>query len=195
MAPLNSQALVRSQSFRRQGELQPEVVLTSDGGLASAYYNIAKVMRPSFLAWKCLWRAGQHVKRAIEARAGPTDNLLAIRGSIRLRMGYWPGAVSDFKEMLRLRESAGAPPQKIADALMHLGHAYAFFPLLGKGRNLLKESVEIFEVYPNDPNLARARRKLATAYKLAGQFALAEETRQQAESDASKTAADDQLDR
>lgn len=38
VAPLNSQALIRSQGFRRHSELQPEVILPPDGALASAYY-------------------------------------------------------------------------------------------------------------------------------------------------------------
>lgn len=97
--------------------------------------------------------------------------------------------------MLRLREAAGAPQRKIADALMHLGHAYAFCPLVGKGRSLLRESVRILERYPDDPNLARARRKLAFAYKLAGQTTRAQEELQKAELDASRLAAYDQIGR
>jgi len=195
VAPLNSQSIVRSQGFRQHGELQPEVILPPDGALASAYYSISGLLGASRYGWKCLWRAGAHVRRAINSRDGRSDNLLAIRGSIRLRMGYWPGAISDFRKMLHIREGAGAPPQKIADALMHLGHAYSFCPLSAKGRDLLRQSVAILESYPDDPNLARARRKLASAYKLAGQRDREEQTKAQANADARRLGAYDQMDR
>jgi tetratricopeptide (TPR) repeat protein len=192
LEPLYSQYLIRTQGFASHAEFQPEVVLPPDGTIASAYYSIASLLGGAYY-WKSLWRAGQHVRRAIEARNGPTDNLLAIRGSIRLRMGLWPWAISDFQEMLRIREKANAAPHKIADAFMHLGEAYALFAVSSKGRDLLQKAVNILEEYPNDPNLARARRKLAAAYRRALKHREAEEALRMAELDASRLAALDQL--
>jgi hypothetical protein len=195
VAPLNSQWVIRAQGFRGRPELQAEAILPPDDGLASAYYSIAGLLGAGVRHWNCLCRAGQHVKRAIDARGGPTDNLLAIRGSIRLRMGLWPGAILDFTRMLRLREAANAPPETVADALMHLGFAYSLFPLMPKGRDLLRRSVEILKGYPNNPNLARARRKLAFAYKIAGQRKRAGDALAEAEADASRLGAYDQMGR
>ncbi|MBZ5596021.1 MAG: hypothetical protein LAP39_27580 [Acidobacteriia bacterium] len=192
LAPLHSQDLIRSQGFASHPEFQPEVVLPPDGAIASAYYSIASLLGGIYY-WKSLCRAGQHVQRAIEARNGPTDNLLAIRGSVRLKMGLWPWAIADFDKMLQIREKAGAPPHKIADALMHLGEAHALFPVSSKGRNLLRTAVNILEQYPNDPNLPRARRKLAAAYRFALRRREAEDTLRMAELDASRLAAFDQL--
>lgn len=193
IAPLNSQALLRSQAAPENEECSPEVKLPPDGAMASAYYSLGGILGFGPSGWECLWRAGRHVQRAIEARSGPTDNLLAIRGSVRLRMGWWPGAISDFSKMLRLREANDAPPQKIADALMHLGTAYALCPLLSKGTDLLHKSVDVLSANPHDPNLSRAKRKLAFAYGLRGDRTLAERYRREAEADAQRVAADDQI--
>jgi len=192
IAPLQSQYLIRSQGIVSHPEFHPEVVLPPDGALASAYYSIASYLG-GMCYWKSLWRAGQHIHRAIKARNGPTDNLLAIRGSIRLRMGLWPWAISDFARMLHIREKAGATPPKVADALMHLGEAYALFSLSSAGRDLLRKAVSIFEKYPDDPNLPRARRKLAEAYKRAGKFKEAEDELRMAKLDAERIAAFDQI--
>ena len=195
VAPLNSQQVIRSQRFRRSDEFQAEVQLPPDGALASAYYSIARILAPSLDAWLCLRRAGRHVKQAIDARGSAHDNLLALRGSIRLRMGNFVGALTDFQKMVRLREASGAGEQKKADALMHLGHAYSFVPCLARGCDLLSASVKILEQFPNDPNLPRARRKLAFAYKLRGQRARAREQLELANREASRIAADDQMNR
>ncbi len=180
IAALNSQTEVRSQHFSSHGEFEPSVKLPPDGANASAHYNTARAMGFSSEARQCLRRAGSYAKQAIVTH-GETDNLLAIRGSIRLRMLNWPGAISDFKKMLRLREVAGASPQKIADAQMHLGHAYSCCPFIAKGRDLLQKSVETLEFYPDDPNLARAIRKLGFAYRVAGEWSKAAELKEKQE--------------
>jgi hypothetical protein len=192
VAALNSQALLRAQAIPRSDEFAPRVDLPPDGALASAYYSVARLMglRPS--RWACLLRAGRHVQRAIEARGGPTDNLLAIRGSIRLQLGLWPSAASDFRRMLRLRGRSAASSGKIADARMHLGLAYALCPLSSKGVDLLSASVRELSAHPNDPNLPRAKRKLALAYRLRLDWARAERCRREAEEDARRLNALDQ---
>lgn len=195
IAPLNSQRVIRSQHFQNTDEFQAEVQLPPDGALASAYYSIAGILVPHLDAWRCLYRAGKHVKLAIEARGSANDNLLALRGSVRLRMGNIFGAIADFERMRQLRETIGASEPKKADALMHLGHACSLVPCFSKGRDLLKESVAIYERFPNDPNLPRARRKLAFAYKMRGQRARAREQIELANLDASRIAVYDQMNR
>jgi hypothetical protein len=192
VAPLQSQMLLRSQTVPRRDEMGLEMKLPPDGALASAYYSIAGLLGFGHHRWQCLRRAGQHVRRAIEARGGPTDNLLAIRGSIRLQLGWWPGAVSDFRRMLRLREASGASPQKIADAQMHLGFAYALCPLSSSGLDLLCKSVETFAATPDDPNLPRAKKKLALAYFLRCRPSLGRRYKLEAAADAARTGALDQ---
>ena len=63
-------------------------------------------------------------------------------------MGLWPWAITDFSKMLRIREKADAPAHKIADALMHLGEAYALFSFSSKGTDILKKAVAILEEIP-----------------------------------------------
>ena len=195
VAPLNSQVIIRAQTFGAHSRLGPEGILPPDGALASAYYSIAGLLGFGVTRWQCLRRAGRHVQRALANRTGPKDNLLAIRGSIRLRMGYLTGAIEDFTEMRRLREDAKAGPLKIADALMHAGFAYAFIPFHPQARALLSASVTILENYPENPNLPRALRKLAFARKMSGDLRGARELAARADAHAAKIAADDQLTR
>lgn len=191
IAPLNSQVIVRAQLSDRD-LLPAEFSLPPDGALASAYYNVAKITGTPF-AFRPLLRAGRHVKRAIETRRGPLDNLLAIRGSIRLRLGNWPGAVSDFKEMLRVRQKAKSSPQKHADALMHLGSVFLFWPAGRKASDYLSEAVSILEHFPDDPNLPRARRKLAKAQRIAGRISDARANEAKAKAEATRQGALDQI--
>lgn len=183
-----------SRAFRPHEKL-PSDVLPPDGALASAYYSIALLLGLGKNYVRCMRKAGNYVDQAMRNTAELNDNLLAIRGSIRLRFGYVFSAVTDFEEMLHLRETRQAPPNKIGDALMHvgLGHLSTFRFL--KGRDFLKKSVELLARYPNDPNLPRARRKLALAYRLTGRLGLAREMQEQANQDAERLGALDQLDR
>jgi hypothetical protein len=190
VAPLNSQMLLRSQAIPKSEEFSPEVRLPPDGAMASAYYSLAGVLGYRLSRWECLRRAGWHVQQAIVSR-GPTDNLLAIRGSVRLRMGWWPGAIADFQKMLRLREEQGASQAKIADALMHLGQGYALCPLSSKGTELLHRSIELLST--NDPNLPRVKRKLAFAYRIRGQRTRADHFYREAWADAERLGAYDQM--
>jgi tetratricopeptide (TPR) repeat protein len=192
IAPLNSQVIVRSQSFPKDSEFTPEIILPPDGSLASAYYNIAKVTGGIF-GFRALRRATQYINRAIETRGGPTDNLLAIRGSIRLRSLNWFGAVADFQQMRKIREGNGSSPQKLADVYMHLGQAYAFLPFSRRAEDLLKKAVAVLEAFPDDPNLPRARRKLVELYDRIGNDIAAEDCRQKLIEEARRQGTDDQL--
>jgi hypothetical protein len=118
--------------------------------------------------------------------------MLAIRGMIRLRLGHAFSAVDDFREMLRLREGGSA--LEIADARMHLGEGYLFLAgKLREGRDLLRESVGTYARYPDNPNLPRARRKLARAYLLNRQIGLYRRTKAEAAQDALRIGALDQI--
>jgi hypothetical protein len=191
VASLNSQWLIRNQGYQPTGAWQPEVELSPNGSLASAYYSIASSL-PIGWSQLCLYQAGRYIKQAIDAQ-GPTDNLLAIRGSVRLHMVNIPGAIKDFQELVRLRKVPGVSEEKRADALMHLGHAYSLFPFSARGRTLLSASADFYRQHPDHPNLPRVLRKLALAYKLSGRFRLARATLAEAHNEAQRLAAFDQL--
>jgi tetratricopeptide (TPR) repeat protein len=139
-------------------------------------------------------RAAKHVERAIDEQGSPTPGLLAMRGSINLALGNIFRAVEDFKEMLCLRESAGTSEREIADAQMQLGFAYSLC-MLPRGRALLRASVHTLRKSPDDPNLARALRKLAFSYKLVGNFRRARKYQAEANSVAAGLAEYDQMNR
>lgn len=184
VAPLNSQTVIRGQL----GETQPP-----NAPLASAYYSIANLMRFGRRRLECLWRASRYIEEAVRREGDGNPGRLAIRGMIRLRLGNVWGAVLDFKEMLRLRERAGAPPAQIGDAMVHLGFAYFFCGRWLKGRDYLERGVQAMSLNPNDPGVARAKRKLVLAYRLTGKSARARQIQLEAETDAVRLGALDQV--
>ncbi len=196
VAPLHSQYLIRSQTCKENADGLTEPATPPYGGLASAYFSIARFLGFGLDHWRCLQRAGEYVALAIRSRKEPSDNLLAIRGSIRLSFGNLFGAIDDFKTMLSLRRASNASPERIADALMHLGQAYAVIPFKArKGCEILNESVKLLRTIPDSPNLPRALRKLALAYRNAGNLARAKELTEESEAAAVRVAAFDQMNR
>jgi tetratricopeptide (TPR) repeat protein len=141
--------------------------------------------------------AGYNAQRAFLAAQGPSDNLLAIRGSILLRMKLPWLAIKDFEKMLDIRERENMSEDRIADAHMHLGDAYSCCPLSKKkkeeGLALLLKGVQVLSHSTNSPNLPRARRKLADAYWRLGHVDEYEKTLRQSEEDATRLGAFDQI--
>jgi tetratricopeptide (TPR) repeat protein len=186
VAPLHSQTIIRAQMNSSSPPYGP---------LASAYYSIANLMPVGFRRLGCMKRAGKYVQDAIRLSGGQNAGELAIRGSIRLRCGNPWGAVSDFKTMLRLRERAGADEELLGDAMVHLGYGYLFCGHWLKGRNYLERGVRAVSTNANHPSIARAKRKLALAYKLTGRFADSKSVYEDAQKDAIRLGALDQANR
>ena len=186
VAPLNSQTVIRMQS-------QPADL--PYGPLASAYYSIANLMPLGIRRVECLRRAARYIEEGIQRSKGQNPGQLAIRGSIRLRFGNPWGAASDFEKMLRLRERSDESEESIGDALVHLGFAELFCGRWRKGRDYLERGVVAVCKNPDHPSAARAKRKLALAYKLTGRFADAKILIQEAQVEAVRLGALDQADR
>ena len=186
VAPLHSQAVIHAQL---PGGHAPT------GPLASAYYSIGNLMPFGPRRLECLNRSLEYIEDAIRLSDGQNPGHLAVRGSIRLRLGNPWGAVSDFKKMLEIREQMGESEQKLGDAMVHLGYGYLFCGRWWKARDYLERGIEALSKNPNDPGIARAQRKLAIAYRLTGRFPEARNTRAQARQNAARLGALDQLDR
>lgn len=186
VAPLHSQTIIRTQL---------RAAYAPHGPLASAYYSIANLMPLGFRRLGCLKRASEYIEEAIQLSGGQNPGQLAIRGSIRLRFGNVWGAASDFKSMLRLRETAGESEESLGDAMVHLGFAYLFCGRWLEGRDYLERGVRAMSKTPDHPSVARAKRKLALAYKLTGKFADAKIVREEAQNDAVRLGALDQANR
>jgi tetratricopeptide (TPR) repeat protein len=184
VAPLNSQAVIRSQL---------RAANPPNDGLASAYYSVARFMPSGFQRLECLRRSFRYIQEAIRANGTPTANQLAIRGSIWLQFGNGYSAVKDFKKMLKILEQDDATEEELADAMVHLGFGYLFCGRWFKGRDYLERGVRALN--PNHAGIARAKRKLAIAYKLTGKRADYKKYKQEADADAVRLGALDQINR
>jgi hypothetical protein len=184
VAPINSQAVIRSQL---------PATNPPNEGLASAYYSISRFMPSGFQRLECLGRSFRYIQEAIRANGKPTANQLAIRGSISLRFGNGYSAVHDFKKMLKIHEQAKATEDELADAMVHLGFGYLFCGRWFTGRDYLKCGVDAMN--PNHAGIARAKRKLAIAYKLTGKRSEYEKFKKEADADAIRLGALDQINR
>ena len=182
VAPINSQAVIRSQL---------PATIPPNEGLASAYYSVSKFMPFGPLRLQCLLRSFRYIQEGIRANGKPTANQLAIRGSIWLRFGNGFSAVSDFKKMLSIQEREGANEEVLGDAMVHLGFGYLFCGRWFKGREFLERGVQA--INPNHAGIARAKRKLAVAYKLTGKHPLYEKLKHEANADAIRLGALDQF--
>lgn len=112
-----------------------------------------------------------------------------------MRFGNAWGAVSDFKRMLQLRERMGESEENLGDAMVHLGFGYLFCGRWLKGREYLERGVQAMSKNPNHPGITRAKRKLALAYKLTGRFRQARVVQEEAQHDAVRLGALDQVNR
>jgi tetratricopeptide (TPR) repeat protein len=184
VAPLNSQAVIQAQMSAGK---------PPNGPLASAYYSIANLMPVGLRRLECLWRASRYIEDEIYRAGNQNPNVLAIRGSIRLRLGNVWGGVSDFKRMLQIRQRVALSEAEIGDAMVHLGFAYLHCGRWLKARDLLERGVRAMSMKQNHPGLARAKRKLALGYKLTGRFADAKQCLREAEADALRLGALDQI--
>jgi hypothetical protein len=182
VAPINSQAEIRSQL---PGATPP------NDGLASAYYSVSRFMPFGLARLGCLRRSFRYIQEAIQQNGTPTANQLAIRGSIWLRFGNGFSAVHDFKKMLKIREGEGADKEALADAMVHLGFAYLFCCRRLTGLDYLERGVRAMN--PNHAGITRAKRKLAVAYKLTGKRSECERVKKEAEADAIRLGALDQI--
>jgi hypothetical protein len=181
VAPLNSQAVILSQL----GSNLP------NEGLASAYYSISKLMPSFYYELAALWRSFQYIQSAIRVSGAPTANQLAIRGSIWLRCRIGFNAVSDFKMMLQIQEKNNATKEQIADAMVHLGFAHLYWFQSATGLDYLKRGVQAMN--PNHASIVRAKHKLAIAYERTGKHSEYEKCKQEANADAVRLGAFDQI--
>lgn len=97
--------------------------------------------------------------------------------------------------MLRLRERGGVPEEQVGDAMVHLGFGYLYCGRWLKGRDYLERGVRAMSASPNRPGFARAKRKLALAYRLTGKRVQAQQALEEAQMIALRLGAFDQLGR
>lgn len=164
LAALKSQAHVRS-SLRGSKRIEPSIAHPG-GGLASAYYSIGGRQptryRKRLNYRKALW----HLEKSITEGQLDQSSLLAIRGSVYLRLGHPWRACADYERVIRLREAAGVKPHQLGEALSELGYGYLRAGKLLAGRRYLEQGVELMT--GGQGFLVRAKKKLAIAYAVTG---------------------------
>lgn len=167
---LVEQAKVRER-MRRLGssEWKDANISYPGGALASSRYSIAG--RSGSLRKRRLLLRGAlaDLDRSLAEKNRDPTGLLAIRGSIRRRLGAFGAAIDDYERVLRWRLQNGASESAIGEALAELGFAYLFQLRFWKGRALLEDGVRMLSSSGRRPGfLIRAQRKLALAYALTG---------------------------
>jgi tetratricopeptide (TPR) repeat protein len=164
LAALKSQAHIRSLLRDSRG-IEPSTVHPSSG-LASAYYSIAgqqPTRRRKRLNYrKSLW----HLEKGIKEGRLDQSVLLAIRGSVYLRLGHPWRACADYEEVVRLREAIADNPKELGEALSELGYGYLRAGKLLAGRHYLEKGVDLLA--GGQGFLVRAKKKLAIAYAVTG---------------------------
>jgi hypothetical protein len=128
------------------------------GPIASAYYSIAKQVGRSDIYRLAL----EHIEAVLASGPSSAVNLLAIRGSIQLRLGFTNAAIADYEEVARSREPLG--DGAYGEALSELGHALVIAGRKREGLAKLERGVELLQKYPRAGFDVRSMRKLALGY-------------------------------
>jgi len=171
LAALVEQTKTRGQMMAEwSSEWKGEDTTYPGGALASSRYSIACNSGSLGTRRTLLHAALADLARSMQEGPGSETNLLAIRGSVHLRLGAIRAAVEDYEEVLGRREHAGASDRAVGEAMSELGFGYLFQLQFWRGCSLLEEGVRLLPTGdPRSGFLIRALRKLAVAYTLTGQ--------------------------
>lgn len=130
------------------------------GPLASAYYSIAKQAANRAIYDIAL----EHVDMALMLKPPDETNLRAIRGSILMRLGDRPGAITEYAAVAEARRDHRAGV--FGEALSELGYALVMSGRRNEGLAAMERGVELLLRDPRPGFDIRAIRKLAVGYAL-----------------------------
>ncbi len=128
------------------------------GPIASAYYSIAKQARRRDIYDLAL----EHIDAVLATAPENRTNLIAIRGSIRLRLGDSPGAIGDYEEVAHAREHLR--PGVYGEALSELGYALLLAGDKREGMRKMEMGVDLLRQDPRKGFDVRATKKLAVGF-------------------------------
>ncbi len=164
LAALGSLAEVRS-TIAGTGDPQHGI---PHGPIASAYYSIAKNSGRSDDIYQL---ALEHIDATLALGRKNTTDLLAIRGSIYLRLRRTAAAIDDYQQVAQDREHLG--DGTYGEALSELGHALVMSGRRREGLAKLERGFELMQADPRPGFEIRATRKLAAGYARCFNFAKA----------------------
>jgi len=160
------------------------------GALSSEYYSIAKLVTVKRLKRAMLEKSRAHIDAAFLGEE--SANNYAQRGSVRFAQGDFPGAIADYRRVIDLRRSEGAPADDIGQAMSELGFALVFNGSRSEGLKLMEDGLSLFDDRPTG-FLVRAQRKLGRAYLRAAAPIRAIEMLSKARANAEIIGANDQI--
>jgi tetratricopeptide (TPR) repeat protein len=128
------------------------------GAIASEYYSIAKQVPSWRDRRELLHRALKNADEALKRGQPDSSGLLAIRGSVHLKLGHVRMAVEDYEKSLKLR--SGEEPGRIGEAQVELALGYLFAGRPWRVRPLLEEGIRNLRESNRHEFLVRALRKL-----------------------------------
>jgi tetratricopeptide (TPR) repeat protein len=137
--------------------------------LGSAYYAAAHRVASRYYRELGLRKALALLDRATSRDALSRSNVLAIRGSVLQKLYAYSASVDTYREVLRLRQTSGAAPASVGEAMAELGFGLLFTLRWKQGRDLLQEGVTLMEQSTCRPGfVARGKKKYAASLFLTG---------------------------
>lgn len=150
------------------------------GALASSKYSIAKLLIVKKHRVALFNDALRDLERSFEIEQNDKSGLLAVRGSINLRLGRHADAVRDYEEALQIRINNKSSVGAIGDARSELGFGYLWHLSPRKALRNCEQGVAELRTSGETGFLARGLRKLAITYLVNGQLRKAYEAREEA---------------
>jgi len=193
LAALNSVTVVREHLKQHSTNRRLHDVEYPGGALASAKYSIAKRLILKQDREKRFHDALNDLNIAMQIPESDEAGLRAIRGSIYRQLGKVTDAISEYEAVLRLRQSCGANPAAIGEAMSELGYAYLRHLQFRKGLDYCREGVNLLRHGTRSGFLVRGLRKLAVAYLCNCKLKKAYDAKQEANKIATEHGTFDQL--
>ena len=193
LAALNSVTKVREHLKQQSSGIKPADIGYPGGALASAKYSIAKRLIVKQDRERRFHEALNDLDIAMHILEPDVAGLRAIRGSIYRQLGNITEAISEYEAVLNIRQSCGANPSAIGDAMSELGYAYLKRFHFKKGLDYCREGVSLLRSGTRHGFLVRGLRKLAVAYLCNGKLIKAFDIKEEARKIATEHGTFDQL--
>lgn len=194
LAALNRQKEVRE----RMSKLNVGQSVSGDtsfpgGALASSKYSIAKLLYVKKHRVALFNDALCDLKRSLEIEQADKSGLLAIRGSINLRLSRHAEAIRDYNDALQIKIQNKSSDSAIGEARCELGFGYLWHLSPRKALLNCEQGVSELRTGGKTGFLARGLRKLAITYLVNGQLRKAYDAREEARLVALELGALDQM--
>jgi tetratricopeptide (TPR) repeat protein len=168
LAAVNSQISIREKMDWREGPHDSvHYIQGTKGARASEYYSMAKLLSSRPQRAHYLKLAERDVESALRSIQDEPSGYLAIRGHIRLMQGEVRRALSDFEEVVRLKEAAG-DVKALGESLADVGLAHMRSGKVSLAVRLLREGVTNLEDARSATFAIRAKKRLAQALFISG---------------------------